>query len=435
MARDVTIRKLVRLAILVTLLSTSCTSAATATADPTQTTSVAATTTRESDDSAADDDMLGDGDPAANAAQVFDALNAEADALIEPSTYYFARLMTGELEEIANWAAFCSAEVTIRRATVDALPDLVDDIRIDDAYATWRSVFFDYVGALADACDGANQNADSMTGDEYGALRDALFAIEEQQMIACFDVLEALSDYGVLNCERNSDIPPPIDLGDFADSQSSDVDPSAEPSGGPMNGFADLAAGPARFEWFPRPFAIDHSESLFVISDTDYIWFTKNDDTFTFEIYALEELADPTQLDLYEVGATIPFPDDLDTWMADLPVDVIDRQNVDFAGTPATRWEITPDRDGIVEATGDLTVTIAASAVFESASVTLFAGEIDPPPEEEGEEAFEIPSEHHLLWHIETANGPILVHLLSLGFGGGSDVAFAEEVLSSMTFD
>lgn len=357
-------------------------------------------------------------DPAESAAQVIDALNAEADQLVGPSTEYVARQIIGESSEPANYVQLCTAEREIRKNTLAALPEQIDDIRLADQYLIYRAATETFVAVHADACDDITNRQVEMEVDMslYGQVRDALFQAEQDMRAACQGALEGFAPYGVLNCDSESKVDPPIDLGQLDDSRVNDADPLAGPTGGLGQPWAEIPAGKAELSWFPRPFVIDHVDPLNLQTEEDYVFITEVPDGPTFGLYALDELADPNQLDLYEVISTIPISDELTAWFDAIPVAVTDRTETAVGGAPAVHWQFSPDRDASIAATGDVSVTLAASGVTEFASITVYADE---------------PEMHHL-WHITTPSGPVLVHVLDVGFG---DFEFAELVLGSITFE
>jgi len=370
-----------------------------------------------SSDSTSSDSIDPDRNPAAAAAQVFDAINAEADALVEPNVQHIKRQFFDGMGLESN-IVLCEEVRVIRAGTVAALPAEIGDIRVEDLYATWKAAYGEFVTAHAANCDRIREEKEILEADDYKLHREASEALEEVGMaaeLACIEAIGAFSEYGFLNCGRESDVQPSIDLGELADTQTNDADPLAGSTGGAGEPWVELPPGPAELAWFPRPFTIDHPESLNLQAEEDYIWITETPDGSTFEMYAIDELADPAQLTPFEVVATIPFPDDLTEWFDALPVTVTSTTEVEIGGSPATRWEFTPDRDATVDATGDVTAALARSAVHEWVVIDSYA---DPP-------------ERRVIWHVRAPSGPVLVYVIDAGFGNRP---FAESVLPSITF-
>ena len=359
----------------------------------------------------------GDGDPAAAATQVINAIRDEADAFVEPAAQHIKRIAIDGIDPVDSTIVLCAEERAIRAQTLESLPAKIGDVRVEDAYVAWREAYSAFVEVYEAACDRVTAERDRFAADQ-SLLDQRGRQLEEAarpEELACLELITSFQEYGRLNCYRESAVQPSIDLGKLFDERTNDADPLIGPTGGAREAWVQIPAGPAELAWFLRPFTIEHAGPLNPQTEEDYVWITEAPDGATFGLYAVDEIADPDALVPWEVTTTIPIPDDLKEWFEALPVDVTGREDVEVGGVPATRWDFTPDREATIAASGDFSAGLARSSVHEDVAIVSDSGLF----------------EKHTIWHVRTPDGPLLIHVFDTG---RRELEFAESVLPSLRF-
>ncbi len=310
------------------------------------------------------------------AMSVMEAVDAEA-ADWQPT--FAERFAEFDPSREVEWTAgTCRAEADLLEIHDAAMPAAYGSDFEDAVYSGYLDARANYTAATLALCDAAEADIDgiqelidgggpaAVLDHPYGLALAEKISAEDERLAACFPLQEIfaaglLITDSILNCggEADFEFQLPEDSAGGGEIQAG-VDPTAGPTGGPMAGFAELPSGPARFDWFPAPFTLDHPESLLVIAGDDFIWFTNDDDSATLEVWAVEEVADPSDIG----GSVIPAPDALGPWLVEMPVNVLDETPTTIGGIEATRWFVEVDADAAISATGEPNVALWGDDAF-----------------------------------------------------------------------
>lgn len=221
---------------------------------------------------------------------------------------------------------------------------------------------------------------------------EALEAAREAELMACFPLQEAISFIAgdIFNCDGNTDCPdcPTGPSGD--EGPRTDVSVCDGPTEGPIGGLIALPAGPCDLTWFPVPFSIDPPQDLVATSGSDFLWLETPNGGFFVEIHAPEVVADPSALEPYEIGETVPVPPSLGDWFDQLPLEVIEEEDVGYPGGIAVRRLIRADREAMIVAVGEEAITLWPGG-FSDVVLAGFEG-----------------GESRYVWELRTAEGRLV---------------------------
>ena len=275
-------------------------------------------------------------------------------------------------------------------------------------------------------------------------------AARQSMRLACFEALDSFAPFGVLNCTGDfvsgsapDDFvlnPPPDEVIARAGEASQTVgDPTQGPTGSLASDFVELAAGPQELAWFSRPMTINFPEALYVQSVEDTICFTPISDGPQFCLLGYDDLADPAELTASPPLQTVPFPEDFDMWLDQLPIDVVERTELDL-GAAVLRYRLEAlDPGPMVDAVGEPYVLIAVSEDDRAFGAWGIAAGIADTPEgfPEGEPLPPAFSEQQIysLWLLRPDAGPTLGYVTAFGEFDAGEIEFAESVLTAIAFE
>ena len=293
--------------------------------------------------------------PAGVVQGIVDFVEGDAE-LLQTADQTHMGAFAGEGFEIAARQAECEAVLPMVEALRTKLPSPIDEADVDKALGTYRQAWQTKAAAYISACEAYSTSGDEMQAEVTVAMAEfgfpegtKLLELEidvgrniDAVIDACFSLQSALEavDPAPLQCVPGF---PNGDGGSGEGTVFGDADPLAGPTG--IEEVVLLEPGEHRFEWFPRPFTITNAMA-FEVASTEIGIVMLDPETFgQIELLAVTEVADPGSSadEPGGLGETIPAPDDLTDWIAQLPL-LATSEPATVGGLEATYWILEFDR-------------------------------------------------------------------------------------------
>ena len=275
-----------------------------------------------------------------------------------------AALETGEHR--LDWTqAYLVEEGEGIAALLAAFPAGPDDAALAEAAANLQTVLEEMkaAGEAAWAMGEADPEAvrtsldevgDDLPAAPYGQAYVTYAEIDPALSEACFSLQEAMTAAGLelLDCTGSKVDSEAIE----AEIGAASDDPGAEPTGLA----SEWEAGVHEVSVFEPEFTLDLGRSLLVATAPDSVEISDPDDTdLSFVITPTTHVVDPAALSS-DPGPSgyQPLPDDLEPWLAELPVEVVEQGTIPIGTEEATYWRVTSTPELMIEAVGEPTLLV-----------------------------------------------------------------------------
>lgn len=345
----------------------------------------AATTTESADDSSWAEDL----------GAVYMAMEASRS---EAAVQY---VQVFEDDAVGAYRDLMVREADTLDVAVEALPPAPQAAELSESYLAFQTALEAERDAAADVAAEMGSDFDTIAaevdekgdvpGTRFVEIRRGYAQVVDERVAACFQMQEALEGQNlpIFSCAPGGDDEQPAEAGLVGERLV-------------------IEAGAHQFTEFIRAGSFDFDRDVAVFVGPDRIDIADANDTdVAFEIFAVEELADPASLSPREVTATVPFALDLGTYLEKLPVTVLDSGESTVGGAPALWWDVMVDPE-----------RVEGDPVFAIAAIEAFPGVVD---------LFPAPMR---LWTVDHPDGPVLIRAV----GGGDVVEFTEAILGGFTF-
>ncbi len=263
-------------------------------------------------------------------------------------------------------------------ALLAALPAPPDDAALAEPAAELRTVL-EEMQAAGDAAwtmgeadpDAVKASLDEVGDDlpaaPYGQAYVAYSEMDPALSEACFSLQEAMTAAGLelLDCTGSKVDSEAIEAELGAEAASGSDDLGAEPTGLA----SEWEEGVHEVSVFEPGFTLDLNRSLLVATTPDSVEISDPDDTdLSFVITPTTHVADPAALSSGPgLSGYLPLPDDLEPWLAELPVEVVEQGTITIGTEEAPYWRVTSTPELMIEAVGEPTLLVLGG----------YAGELD----------------------------------------------------------
>lgn len=323
--------------------------------------------------------------------------------------------------EIASFDAFGSAlpepigDPTLDEP-LDALVTAAEAVR--DAAATGRDLgAIDSQGTQAELDEAGDAG---LPDTEYGAAYIGYTELEGPLIDACFALQDAMisSDLEFVDCTGSS-----VDTEAATGTATEGLDPTATPTGSAT--YVDLEPGDHVFDVFEAGLTVETTERVLVSTSVDHVGFRPVDgasiDVVVTDVGGVV-VPDSLDADPGLQAYTDSLPDDIASWLAELPVDVVDEGTIDVGGAEVPFWE--------VEASDAVDGEFLSLAFFDGSPEAGSFASVGLPP---------LPGARLTLVEWTRRDDRLLIHWLSESEPGPREFVesslFVETVLSSIVPD
>ncbi len=254
-------------------------------------------------------------------------------------------------------------------ALLAALPAPPDDAALAEPAAELRTVLAEMQAAgdaawtMGEADPDAVKASLDEVGDDlpaapYGQAYVAYSEMDPALSEACFSLQEAMTAAGLalLDCTGSKVNADAIGAELGAEAASGSDDLGAEPTGLA----SEWEEGVHEVSVFEPGFTLDLARSLLVATTPDSVEIGDPDDAdLSFVITPTTHVADPVALSSDPgLPGYLALPDDLEPWLGELPVEVVEQGTITIGTDEAPYWRVTSTPELMIEAVGEPTLLV-----------------------------------------------------------------------------
>ncbi len=224
----------------------------------------------------------------------------------------------------APWLAWLRGEAGLYDDFAKRLDELPTDSVIEPSAVSFATVVRDASSTLGLAADG-------MTAGNTNETSDVLINTYHQVWLECFKLQDAVAAVNL----------PIIDCAESGEPPAVPVTPTDGPPILALGNYDAVDAGSYRTEGFARPFTFTLPEPMRLVVNSHDIELAPVGDEgqLTFWIVAPDSLPIPGT-PYGAIGDTVPFPADLGSWLAEIPVTISDTGTTQVGDLSVPYWTI-----------------------------------------------------------------------------------------------
>lgn len=212
-----------------------------------------------------------------------------------------------------------------------------------------------------------DQVGDDLPAAPYGQAYVTYSEMDPALSEACFSLQQAMTAAGLelLDCTGSKVDSDAIEAELGARAAAASDDPGAEPTGLA----SEWEAGVHEVSVFEPGFTLDLARPALVATTPDSVEISDPDDAdLTFVITPTTHVVDPARLDV-DPGRSgyLPLPEDLEPWLAELPIEVVEQGTITIGTEPAPYWRVASTPEMMIETVGEPTLLVLGG----------YAGELD----------------------------------------------------------